>query len=299
MPVIFIALLCLLAPAAVAQTDEKAADYEYTGEPIRLALECSNGEMAQFGLVCPAGKPCPVYLELTSVDFMKGRLAVVGNLHGESNTMYSILLVSEDGGLSWNERFKRLPHSGLDKVYFHDETHGWALGYVLDGGPHDPFFLLTTDGGKFWRRRPIFDDGRAVVIDRFWFDSDRTGGLLADRLRQGENGARYERYETMTGAESWMIREVSTKPISVRRTRMRTTSGWRVIADEKAGSWQVQKQSDTGWITISEFQVETGLCVEREEDVAEAPAPEREQETSEAGEALAPVSCRSPRAAYL
>jgi hypothetical protein len=297
MPTIFIALLLLLAPFAAAQTEEqKAADYEYTGEPIRLSLDCSNDDMAMFGLVCSAERPCPVYLELTSVDFMKGRLAVVGNLHGESNTMYSVLLVSEDGGLSWSEPFERLPHSGLDKVHFHDDTHGWAQGHVLDGGPHDPFFLLTTDGGKIWRRRSVFDDERSVVIERFWFDSDRSGGLLVDRLREGENGARYERYETMTGAESWMIREVSTTPIRVRRTRMQVRNDWRVIADEKTGAWQIQKEGDTGWNTISEFQIETGLCVARDEDIAAAPTPPEPEEEAVGADGKAPLPDELPTA---
>jgi len=277
-------LLLLLTPLMAAQEggEPEKADYEYTGEPIALKIECADDDIARFGLICPPEDPCPVYLELTAVDFMKGRLGLVGNIHGKSVTMYSVLLLSDDGGLSWKEPHERLPYSGLDDIHFHDDVHGWALGHVLDGEPHDPFFLLTTDGGRFWRRRPVFKDERAAVVKRFWFESGRSGGLLVDLPLEDEDGARHERWETMTGAESWMIREVSTRPIRVRRVRMRTRSDWRVIADAAAGAWQVQRGNENGWVTVSEFQVQPGACSEAPDDIAEAPPPPEPEETEPA-----------------
>jgi hypothetical protein len=188
-------------------------------------------------------------------------------------TLYSVLLASQDGGLSWTEPAKRVPRSGLDRVYFYNEQHGWAAGHVLEGEPKNPFFLVTTDGGQNWRQREVFRDGRTAEIQRFWFDSERSGGLMIDRLKQPENGSRYERYETMTGADSWMIREVSSQPIRQRRRRARPEVDWRVVPDQKTGAWQVQKRGDAGWISVAEFAVEPGVCVAVAESLAEAAPP--------------------------
>jgi hypothetical protein len=222
------------------------------------------------------------------VAFVKGKLIAVGNLHSEGVTMFTVLLQSEDGGLTWTEPAERVLRGGLDRVYFHNDEHGWASGHILDGEPRDPFFLLTTDGGKFWRRRDILSSGQTAEIQRFWFDSDRSGGLLIDRQRDSEAGARYARYETMTGAESWMIREVSTKPIRPRRRVRPPESDWRVIADGGAGAWQVQKRDTAGWVSVAEFQIEPGVCVAVEEVIAEAPPRPRPESEPEVAEPLDP-----------
>jgi hypothetical protein len=276
-------LLLGIAPLlAQREKEPERPVFEYVGEPIAIDVNCGKEEIARFGMICPPDRPCPVFLELTSVEFVNGKVFAVGNLHSESMTLFTIVLASEDGGLNWTEPAERVPHAGLDRVEFFDDEHGWASGHVLDGRPKDPFFLLTTDGGENWRKRSVFDDGRTGEIQRFWFESGRSGGLLIDRLREPENGSRYERYETMTGAESWMIREVSQKPISPRRRIDPPRSDWRAIPDADAGAWQIQKQEGGGWLSLAEFRIEPGACAEHEEQIAET-----EPETTPAPAAIA------------
>ncbi len=279
-------LLALLAGAGGSAQTENAEEkvLTYAGSPLAVPAGCTTDDMASFGLVCPPDRPCPVYLELTSVGSSGGKLFLAGNLHSESVTMYSILLASADGGLTWTEPHERVPRAGLDRVVFFDEKHGWAAGHVLNGQPRDPFFLLTSDGGRFWRRRDVYDDTRHAVIEDFWFDSERSGVLLIDRLA-GSGEARYERYETMTGAESWMIREVSSQPIRVRRRPVRNVeASWRIVPREETKAWLVQRRDPAGWVTVSEFQIEPGVCVEPREVLAEA---EPEPDQPEDAEALA------------
>jgi len=259
-----------------------------------LPAECSNELMESLGLFCPADSPCPVYLQLSSVEFVQGKLFLAGNLHTQAVTISSVLLASDDGGLTWREAAERIPQAALDRVVFYDEEHGWAAGHILDGGrPRDPFFLLTTDGGRFWRRRPVFDDARPAVIEDFWFDSDRSGILLIKELAGGEAGAQYTQFETMTGAESWMIREVSSRPIRVRRRPApRTGMGWRIEADGTRGVWQVQKRTESGWANAVEFLIDSGACAAVEEErlaegEAEAEAETAAVESERAGESPA------------
>ena len=274
-----------LASAAWCEKTEKA-EFAYTGEPIALPARCTNELMESLGLFCPADSPCPVYLQLSSVEFIEGRLYVAGNLHTEAVTIASVLLASDDGGLSWREAAGRIPKATLDRVVFFDEKHGWAAGHVLEAGrPQDPFFLVTTDGGRFWRRRNVFAEPRAAMIQDFWFASSYSGVLLvATRSEDGER--QYERFETMTGAESWMIREVSSRPIRVRRRPPRRRADWRIVPDEARDAWQVQKRTEAGWVTAAEFAIGAGACLIEEEEVlaeAEGETP-KESEAAEAGQ---------------
>jgi hypothetical protein len=280
------ALLLLLVPAALAQSDTEEPVLEYRGTPIVVPVECSNEEIAEFGLVCPPERPCPVYLELTSVEFVGRKLFVSGNLHTESMTLFTVLLASDNGGLSWTEPAEPVVHAGLDEVAFYDNDHGWALGHVIDAsGPRDPFFLLTTDGGRFWRKRPVFGESRRAEIVDFEFDSARSGIVLVDRLRTPESGGRYERYETMTGAEAWMIREVSSQPLRLRQRFQAAPDEWRVDTDADSGAWQVQRRQGDGWLTVAEFAVAAGACAAREEVLAEAPPEATEESADSSAEA--------------
>jgi len=59
MPIRRVVAGCLLLAAAL-----EAQKLENTGAPMRVSFECSAEEIGAFGLTCPSGHPCPVYLEL-------------------------------------------------------------------------------------------------------------------------------------------------------------------------------------------------------------------------------------------
>jgi hypothetical protein len=167
--------------------------------------------------------------------------------------------------------------AGLDLIYFRGAESGWISGQVLTVPPRDPFFLLTTDGGAHWRRRNIFDDQRISLVQEFWFDDAKTGGLVIDRVHSSETGGRYERYETMTGGADWMIREVSPAPIRPRAARTAMPdSAWRVREDAKTQSWQVEQRVGAGWKLVAAFALEAAVCVPKEEELSK-PEPSEEK----------------------
>ncbi len=267
-------------PAAGA---EQAAVLRWTGEPLRLPFACSPDDWAMFETPCTVTEPCPVYLQLAAVRGVEDKIFLAGNLHNRATTMYSILLASEDGGASWTEVHPRIRGAGLDQIYFHDAKTGWVSGHILTVPPRDPFFLLTTDGGKHWRRRGIFGETRIGVIEEFSFDDARSGTVLIDRVRASETGARWERYETMTGGADWMIREVSASPIPMKvRKPVEPDPNWRLAEEAAGGAWRIERRRGEEWIVVSTFQVEVGACApppvevaeEEQEEVAEPEEPE-------------------------
>src|SRR5581483_4322195 len=131
---------------------------------MRVPYQCTTDDAQAAGLTCSEDHPCPVYVELANVESVGNRLFITGNLHTPDTTLLSILLASEDSGATWSEPYDRQRLSGLDQIQFIDFQNGWISGANLAGAPRDPFLLITTDGGKTWRERPVFDESRVASI---------------------------------------------------------------------------------------------------------------------------------------
>jgi photosystem II stability/assembly factor-like uncharacterized protein len=174
-------------------------------------------------------------------------------------TLYSILLESEDVGNMWTEPHPRLRSSGLDQIQFVDFQNGWISGANLTSAPRDPFLLITTDGGKTWHERPIFEETRVAAIESFWFDTSANGTLLIDaRLDDGKR----ELYETRTGGESWAIRQTSADPIRLPKEKPASAPGWRVRTDAATHSYVIEKSENNRWQKVASFLVNIASCKE-------------------------------------
>src|SRR5271156_2773682 len=194
---------------------------------MRVPFDCTEADTQAASLSCSEEEPCPVFLELSSVEPAGNRIFLAGNLHTNSATLYSILLASEDAGRTWTEPHPRIRSAGLDQIQFIDFQNGWISGANLQSTSRDPFLLLTTDGGKTWHVRPIFEETRVASVERFWFESRENGSMLVD-ARLDNN--LHELYETRTGGESWSLKQASASPIPFPRAKETGTSGWRARA---------------------------------------------------------------------
>jgi photosystem II stability/assembly factor-like uncharacterized protein len=218
--------------------------------------------MDAFGLTCSTQEPCSVYAELSAVESLSGRLFVTGNLHTVSATLYGLLLVSDDGGKTWTEPLKRERWTSYDLMQFADLEHGWISGVTVQPLPKDPFLLLTSDAGKTWRTRPIFEESRFGSIQQLWFDTAKAGELVLDRS-QGNN-QRYERYETQTGGESWELKETSAKPLKLARAKPRENPTWRLRADSASKAYRLEQRTSQGFTTSATFEIHVADCKDAE-----------------------------------
>ena len=240
-----LSILLLLALLASAQ------------EPIRLENVCTAADQDAFGLTCNEDDPCPVLLELSSVEPNGSTLFVTGDLHTVTTTMYGLLLASEDGGKTWTEPNKRLRSSALEDIQFVDFQHGWISGMKLEPLPRDPFFLSTGDGGKTWRPAPLFDEPEFGSIQQFWFDTSNNGELVLDRS-QGAT-SHYERYVSMTGGASWELQQTDNKPIRLPKAKPKENASFRIRED--AESYRVERRtSANGWEAVARFSIHAGDC---------------------------------------
>jgi photosystem II stability/assembly factor-like uncharacterized protein len=200
---------------------------------------------------------------LASVEAAGDRIITAGNLHSSSVTLYSVLLSSADGGRTWREPHRRLRGTGLDRIQFFDSSTGWISGESLFPLPQDPFFLLTTDGGDTWRRQPVFSEAAFGAILQFQFRSKTAGSLVVDR-GTGAEGDRYASYETADGGETWAIRQESAR--APRLDTPTSPAGWRVRADGRTRSFQIERRSGERWTPVAAFAVSAGACKSPEGD---------------------------------
>jgi photosystem II stability/assembly factor-like uncharacterized protein len=243
-----VALLLALALSSSAQTPLVNG-----GKPMRVVYECLADDTQAAGLGCSEEDPCPVYLELSNVEAVGSKIFVTGNLHTPMATLYSILLASEDNGSSWTEPHPRLHSSGLDQIQFVDSQNGWISGANLTGAPRDPFFLITADGGKSWKERPIFEDTRVSAVESFNFDSATHGIAFVDaRL---DNGM-HEVYETRDGGNTWSLQTGAAKATP------HAASGWRVRTDSASHSYVIEKSENNRWQKVASFLVNVASCKE-------------------------------------
>ena len=226
--------------------------------PVNVAYECTPQDVETFGLTCSEERPCPVFLELAFVGAAGNRVFVTGNLHTRDTTLFSLLLASEDDGATWTEPMERLRNAALEQIEFFDQQTGWAAGESVDPLARNPFMLLTSDGGKTWRQKPLLDDTKYGTIAQFHFDSLTSGELVLD-TSQGR-ATRQELYGTMTGGESWEVKQVSNTPLRLKNARPANASGWRVRADSANGTYRLEKGGGQNWTPVASFKIRVAEC---------------------------------------
>jgi photosystem II stability/assembly factor-like uncharacterized protein len=229
-----------------------------------VPFHCTEDDMQWAGLSCPADEPCPIYLELTAVEAVGNKLFTAGNIHSQTVTLYSVLLGSDDSGRSFREAHPRIQGAGLDHIQFTDFANGWVTGEALSPLPQDPFLLITSDGGKTWRQRPLFMEPRVGVIQQIWFNSRNEGNLVFDR-GPGTGEERYELYQSPDGGESWNILEANKQPLHLKNSAPPAT--WRIQAEAKSQSFRLEHEEGGRWTASASFSVNLGAC-------KSAPAPQ-------------------------
>jgi len=234
---------------------------ENTGKPMKLPFQCSEEDIHFAGLSCEEDEPCPIFLELTAAGEVGSRILAGGNIHAESVTLYSVLLASDDAGHTWTEAHERIRGAGLDHIQFFDSEIGWVLGQELFPIPQDPFLLVTSDGGKSWRRRTIFDENsenRFGSIQQFALSGKKDGTLTIDRGRRSIED-RYVLFESPDGGDTWTLKQESTKPLAVKNAAAPRTD-WRIRIDGPTKSFHVEHRQGTRWTSVGAFSVKLDPC---------------------------------------
>ncbi len=222
-------------------------------KPVELTYACPDADVQTLGLACSDTDPCAVYLELSAATAEHHRIFISGDFHTSEATLASVLLASNDGGATWTEPFERIKFAVLDQIRFTTDS-GWIAGWLSHPMPRDPFFLLTSDSGASWRRRPVFEDSRMGSVDAFRFEGATGGRLL---FKPAAGGA--EIYETNTGGESWAPAQTSTGSLVFEREKP-AASSLRLRADGRTKTYRLEAREGEHWAAIAAFFIAAGVC---------------------------------------
>lgn len=190
------------AIAAVAFTD-KSLGRALLGEGTShtLAVTADGGATWQRqpldlpGLADSLAPPARAYLGWR--DALHGWLAF--KLATGSNFSLGLLYVTDDGGLTWQQRTAPLG----EPVTFADEEAAWTAG-----GPAGDELLRTTDGGDSWESiHPAGPDAH-YLLPKF---DDAQHGLLPVVGADGDS-VRADFYQTGDGGQTWSL--VGSQPLA-------------------------------------------------------------------------------------
>jgi len=232
------------------------------GGPMLLPFQCGDEDIRWAGMSCPEDAPCPVFLEISTVEALGNRVLLAGNIHGESVTLYTVLLASDDNGLSWREAHERIRVAGLDHIEHLGAGAAWIAGQVLFPLTQDPFLLISTDGGVSWRQREVLsedNESRFGSIQQFYFTTGEHGTLILERGVGEGGGARFALYESTNGGETWAIRQESRRPIVMKRPAA-PAPDWRVRPNAAMKSFVVEHLVGARWTAVAAFLVALDSC---------------------------------------
>jgi hypothetical protein len=211
---------------------------------------CGDAEISEYGLACDADEPCPVYLELASFAEAGTRVVVAGNLHTGAATLWSVLLVSPDGGLTWSEPYARQRGVVLDLVQLLDADAAWVAGHVAGPIARDPFVLRSTDGGKSWLKAPLAgDESTSGSIELLRFGSRAAGVAIVRRPPH------YQGWLTTDGGATWVLQEAAAQPPAPAKP-----TALRVRAEARAGVQTLERRQGAGWSAVAVFPIQMGAC---------------------------------------
>jgi photosystem II stability/assembly factor-like uncharacterized protein len=241
-------------------------------QPIRVAYACPEEDLQFAGLSCTDDEACAIYLELSAVVADGQKIVAAGDLHSNSATLGSVLLLSDDSGATWKEPAARIQGAALDQLQFYNPQTAWAAGETQYPLPRDPFFLLTTDGGETWRQRLIGEEGSAGAVQRFWFDSAQHGQAIVDAGKASAS-ARYQTYESETGGESWALTGKRDQPPKLTHALPADdNSDWRLGPSKDGKAFLIERRADAQWTPVASFLIEVANCRSHAAELKE-PAP--------------------------
>jgi hypothetical protein len=239
----------LLSPLAA----QEAPPLVNSGQPLRVPFACDRERFEEQGHVCLEDEPCVVYTEITAVRAEGSRYLVAGNFHTQSATMASLLLLSEDGGATWTEPYARVKMGSLEQVHFANAETGWISGHIIQSLSRDPFFLVTKDGGKTWRRRPIYSEPTIATLEGFRFDGAQNGEAVL--FSEGHS----QRWLTRNGGDTWQVSETSERRMTP-PPPPEADPAWRSRSDAKLKAHVLERRDGTRFIPVASFLIESARC---------------------------------------
>ncbi len=150
--------------------------------------------------------------------YFRNEKGIVFNLKDQNNPLRQYIMLSEDGGLNWENIL--LDASGItrdDDIYgafFLDEQKGWLVGRESQGFA---VVLKTTDGGQSWEKINVTD---AYNFGSIWMLSSLEGYATVNALDVGDI-IHTKLYHTQDGGYTWLPVEITNTIMAMKKVFFR------------------------------------------------------------------------------
>jgi len=144
----------------------------------------------------------------TSTDTLLWNVHFTDPEHGWAVGDAPIVVMTEDGGLSWNEVAP--PYAKTDRldVHFIDHHNGCIVGQEIEVGRQDwrsrPLLLHTSNGGRHWEETVIFENfSWWYSVQSLVFLKHQPMGWVAINHRGAPHKEESYLYQTTDGGRNW------------------------------------------------------------------------------------------------
>ena len=125
---------------------------------------------------------------------------IVYNLTTNSNPLRQYIMISNDGGDSWETKTLNAsgitPEDDINGAFFITDEHGWLVGKESQGGAA---VLITNDGGDTWEK-VIAANANSFSSVEFITNNE---GYATDKTMNLENHTDYKLFHTQDGGYTW------------------------------------------------------------------------------------------------
>jgi hypothetical protein len=188
------------------KTSEKGK-YEMTNTPVSTRVKflgaSKNGKCDWNGL---NNDYASIFLpRIYAID--KNTVFVFFAIEGYDSGYRTLILRSEDGGISWQEVMTPLLRSAIFHINFINNKVGWALAITGTEGPGDFTLYKSFDGGKSWGKVTIIQNRSMEGTIGMSFTNELKGEIILGRsaitpksivLRTSDGGLNWSEAESLS-----------------------------------------------------------------------------------------------------
>lgn len=151
-------------------------------------------------------------IQVANIDKSITQIYFVDDVTGWICQSYPGILQTNDGWNSWKGIKSNVQSVHINRVWFMNKRHGFALGMSVEKNNNHCVILHSNDGGNTWEIAKHFDNN--IILNNIYF-SDSNNGWAVGYEHKNKEGYLGIIYSTNDGGKKWIEREKKVPNVSL------------------------------------------------------------------------------------